>query len=189
MYSLLNKVNAVQFVDKEEWTSEEAVYRRVEYCQKLERLSYEDDYIGFNRTSELKYGVIQSPNYPEKYTKNEECIFSLQAPKNHVVVLKYYERFEIEQSDSCLYDYLEIRDGQFGYSPVIGRYCNFNVPHLPIESSGRFLWIKFKSDDLIELSGFRIIFEFRKILKQVPIEYKLKNGLISKTLIYYFIIF
>jgi hypothetical protein len=81
-----------------------------------------------------------------------------------------------------VYDYLEVRDGQFGYSPLIGRFCNYNTPMLPIESSGRHLWIKFKSDDLIELSGFRIFFEFRKMTKNIinTVEDKVKYGLISK---------
>jgi hypothetical protein len=89
---------------------------------------------------------------------------------------------EIEQSDSCLYDYLEIHDGQYGYSPFIGRFCNFIKPILPIESTGRFLWIKFKTDDLIELKGFRIIFEFRKATSLIAIDERLKKSLISKFL-------
>lgn len=168
---------------------QEVVYKRVEVCRRLENVNFDSN----NRTSggggggnELaRYGILQSPNYPQKYNASENCVYSLQAPRNHIIVLKYYEQFEIEPSDDCIYDYLEIRDGQFGYSPLIGRFCNFSPPQLPIESTGRFLWLNFRSDDLIEMVGFRIIFEFRRVQKQQfsainSVDLRLKNGLISK---------
>lgn len=172
----------LSFVDN--GADQEIVYKRVEVCRRLENVNFDA-----NRTSggnELaRYGILQSPNYPQKYNSSENCVYSLQAPRNHIIVLKYYEQFEIEPSDDCIYDYLEIRDGQFGYSPLIGRFCNFNPPQLPIESTGRFLWLNFRSDDLIEMIGFRIIFEFKRAQKQQfsainSVDLRLKNGLISK---------
>ncbi len=42
-------------------------------CQKFENLQNSEkvNYI-------TQHGVIQSPNYPEKYPKNENCIISLK---------------------------------------------------------------------------------------------------------------
>ena len=52
---------------------EEKMLENIVVCQKLENLhnSEKVSYI-------TQHGIIQSPNYPEKYSKNENCIFSLK---------------------------------------------------------------------------------------------------------------
>jgi len=85
------------------------------------------------------------------------CIIS--APANHRLRLDFRDEFHIEESENCAYDYLEILDGPFGYSAPIGRYCGTRGPPL-VESSGRYLWLRFHSDDSIEYEGFRIVYEF-----------------------------
>lgn len=85
------------------------------------------------------------------------CLIS--APPNHRIRLGFRDEFHIEESENCAYDYLEILDGPFGYSEPIGRYCGTRDPSL-IESSGRYLWMRFHSDDSIEYEGFRIVYEF-----------------------------
>ena len=62
-------------------------------------------------------------------------------------------------------DYLEIRDGQYGYSPLIGKYCDSNLLYLPIESSSQNIWIKFSTDETIQQDGFRFSYEFKKSSK------------------------
>lgn len=69
----------------------------------------------------------------------------------------------MEPSDGCTNDYLEIRDGKYGYSPLIGKYCGTNIPKFPIQSSGPDLWIKFDSDDSIQSDGFKLIYEIKKV--------------------------
>lgn len=54
---------------------------------------------------------------------------------------------------------MEIRDGAYGYSPEIGKYCGYEFPPV-IKSSGSALWLRFKSDENIEYSGFRIVYSF-----------------------------
>ena len=48
----------------------------IEPCQKSEKLTYLDENPVMINT--FKHGIIQSPNYPELYSKDENCIFSLQ---------------------------------------------------------------------------------------------------------------
>ena len=48
----------------------------IEPCQKSEKLSYLDQNPVMLNT--FKHGIIQSPNYPELYSKDENCIFSLK---------------------------------------------------------------------------------------------------------------
>jgi len=50
------------------------------------------------------------------------CTRVLTAPKGYFVQLDFREAFHMEPPDTngeCLYDYLEIRDGEHGYSPLI----------------------------------------------------------------------
>ncbi len=50
-------------------------------------------------------------------------------------------------------DYVEVRDGDGPYSPLVGRYCGTNAPDV-ITTSANFLWIKFFSDGAIGRAGF-----------------------------------
>jgi cubilin len=60
--------------------------------------------------------------------------------------------FNMEASDSCNNDYLEIRAGATGADPLIGVFCGDQIPN-NITASNK-LWIKFKSDSLNVGSGF-----------------------------------
>jgi hypothetical protein len=167
---------------------EEKVNENIQECYKLEKSTF----IPPEKTdkNETKIGLIQSPNYPDKYSKNIACIYALKgeifltynflnssfflynryfrflrilAPRNYIVILKNFSKFDLEPSPECGYDYLEIRDGPYGYSPLIGRYCNNNPLALPVESSGQELWLKFNTDDTIQSHGFQITYEFVKL--------------------------
>ncbi|XP_041375207.1 neuropilin and tolloid-like protein 2 [Gigantopelta aegis] len=102
-----------------------------------------------------------SPNYPHEYYNNTDCVLYLEAPIGFKIQLDFRDKFELEKSDDCKYDYLEIRDGPFAYSPLIGRFCGDNYPPL-VESKTRFLWMRFKTDDLLQYGGFRAIYEYIK---------------------------
>lgn len=84
----------------------------------------------------------------------------LTAPLGYTIKLDFREDFHIEDSEDCKYDYLEIRDGPFGYSPLIGKYCGDIPPHIR-ESRTRYLWIRFKTDESIEYRGFKAVFDFK----------------------------
>jgi len=73
--------------------------------------------------------------------------------------MDFLGEFHIETSEDCDYDYLQVVDGPFSYSPVIGRFCGRRQPPL-IESTGRYLWLRFHSDDSIEYVGFHVVYEF-----------------------------
>ncbi|CAG5087568.1 Similar to tld: Dorsal-ventral patterning protein tolloid (Drosophila melanogaster) [Cotesia congregata] len=53
---------------------------------------------------------LESPNYPESYAANKECLWNIQAPDNHGVSIKFYD-FELKESKDCVDDFLEIRHG------------------------------------------------------------------------------
>lgn len=99
-----------------------------------------------------------SPNHPGLYPNDTECVQILQAPKNFRIQLDFRE-FHIEPSFDCEFDYLEIRDGPYGYSPLIGRFCGKKFPPV-LTSTADFLWIRFYSDDTIEYTGFKAAYKF-----------------------------
>ncbi|KAB0346543.1 hypothetical protein FD754_011400, partial [Muntiacus muntjak] len=104
-------------------------------------------------------GHFASPNYPDSYPPNKECIYILEAAPRQRIELTFDEHYYIEPSFECRFDHLEIRDGPFGFSPLIDRYCGVKSPPL-IRSTGRFMWIKFSSDEELEGLGFRAKYSF-----------------------------
>jgi hypothetical protein len=76
-----------------------------------------------------------------------------------VIRVDFRDMFDIEPHEHCLYDFLEIRDGAHGYSTLVGRYCGRTFPPV-ITSSERHLWLRFTTDDNIEYTGFRAVYQF-----------------------------
>ncbi|XP_041458355.1 cubilin-like [Lytechinus variegatus] len=103
-------------------------------------------------------GIIISPNYPNPYNHNQQCIWTIQVPSTEVITLTITDLL-IEESTNCVYDYVEIRDGFNENSPFIGRYCrSADIPG-PITSSSNTMWILFQSDASINAGGFRATYE------------------------------
>jgi len=102
---------------------------------------------GGNYTSEQ--GTITSPGYPNSYPLNAECIWILNTSPGNKVTLTFTE-FDIESSENCDLDYLEIRENN-GIGTLIGVFCGKNTASL---TSSSVLWIKFKSDALGTAKGF-----------------------------------
>lgn len=88
-----------------------------------------------------------------------KCSSSFIAPYGYFVRVEFRDQFSLEESETCEYDRLEIRDGQFGYSDLIDVICGHNFPP-EISSSDQHLWLRFKSDESIEYSGFRAVYTF-----------------------------
>lgn len=97
---------------------------------------------------------------------------SLAAPRQ-CIELHFDEKYSIEPSWECKFDHIEVRDGPFGFSPIIGRFCGQQNPPM-IKSSGRFLWIKFFADGELESIGFSARYNF------TPGKYKPSHFLIEK---------
>ena len=59
----------------------------------------------------------------------------------------------------CDADYVELRSGLYSYSSLIGRYCGSFPPIFAQYSSGRYMWVKFHSDQRITMRGFFASYE------------------------------
>ncbi|XP_033347146.1 cubilin [Bombus vosnesenskii] len=99
-------------------------------------------------------GVIQSPNYPKNYPNRRECTWVIEAPSKQKVILNV-THFHLENHPNCDFDYLEIRNGGYATSPLIGKFCKTDVPAEIISQTSQ-LYLKFVSDQTISFSGFRI---------------------------------
>ncbi|RXM31608.1 Neuropilin and tolloid-like protein 2 [Acipenser ruthenus] len=104
-------------------------------------------------------GLFTSPNYPDTYPPNKECVYILEAAPRQRIELSFDDPYYVEPSFECRFDHLEIRDGPFGFSPLINRYCGPKSPGL-VRSTGRFMWIKFTTDEELEGLGFRVTYAF-----------------------------
>uniref|UniRef100_A0A3B3BPY0 Neuropilin (NRP) and tolloid (TLL)-like 2b n=1 Tax=Oryzias melastigma TaxID=30732 RepID=A0A3B3BPY0_ORYME len=104
-------------------------------------------------------GNFNSPNYPNTYPPNKECLYVLEALPRQRIELLFNKLFQIETSFECRFDHIEVRDGPFSFSPLISRYCGSSSPGR-VFSSGRFMWIRFYSDDELEGSGFYVQYKF-----------------------------
>ena len=80
----------------------------------------------------------------------------LRVPEDFQVALKF-QSFEIENHDNCVYDFLEIRDGESSAAPLIGTFCGYKMPK-DIKSTSNSLWIKFVSDGSVQKAGFSASF-------------------------------
>ncbi|XP_019508240.1 PREDICTED: CUB and sushi domain-containing protein 1 [Hipposideros armiger] len=98
-------------------------------------------------------GVILSPNYPQPYPPGKECDWRIKVNPDFVIALMF-KSFNMEPS----YDFLHIYEGDGSNSPLIGSFQGSQAPER-IESSGNSLFLAFRSDASVGLSGFAIEFK------------------------------
>uniref|UniRef100_A0A3B3TV83 CUB domain-containing protein n=1 Tax=Poecilia latipinna TaxID=48699 RepID=A0A3B3TV83_9TELE len=69
-------------------------------------------------------------------------------------ILLNFTSFELEGTPPfCSFDFVEIRDGGYETSPLIGKFCGSQRPPVVVSHSNR-LWIRFHSDPSITSHGF-----------------------------------
>ncbi|CAM9270170.1 unnamed protein product, partial [Lampetra planeri] len=98
-------------------------------------------------------GSFSSPNYPNYYPNNRDCVFTITVPVNMQVTLNF-SSFDLEGSTpSCSFDFVEIRDGGYETSPLVGTFCGSEKPPVLVSHSNRY-WIRFHSDSFVTRGGF-----------------------------------
>ncbi|XP_053120680.1 cubilin [Hemicordylus capensis] len=96
-------------------------------------------------------GVLTSPNYPNHYPNKMTCIYKISVGNNKQISL-HFTNFSLE-GGVCTGDYVELRDGGYETSPLLGRYCGTSLPPVTISHSNK-LWMKFVSDVYFASTGF-----------------------------------
>ncbi|KAG8041034.1 hypothetical protein G9C98_002022, partial [Cotesia typhae] len=89
------------------------------------------------RTFQDNSGTFGSSTHPNSSpsVEGERCEWRITATHGERIVLNITS-LDIYKSDYCKADYLEIRDGYWHKSPVLGRFCGSGKIHEPIISSG-----------------------------------------------------
>uniref|UniRef100_A0A182RN21 Cubilin n=1 Tax=Anopheles funestus TaxID=62324 RepID=A0A182RN21_ANOFN len=95
-------------------------------------------------------GEFSSPNYPDSYPLNVECIWKLSASPGNKMTLSFKE-LDIDPTDDCNGDYLEIRERDEN-GPLLGDFCGNQIPTNLTEASS--FWVKFRSNEIGVSKGF-----------------------------------
>ncbi|CAH8432073.1 unnamed protein product [Dicrocoelium dendriticum] len=106
---------------------------------------------------QMEEGTLTSPNYPEFYRSSKECVWQIIVPVGYSVALSFHS-FQLEKHDTCVYDYLEIRDGLTESAQLMKKLCGSQLPP-PIKSTNNVMFVKFVSDSSVEKQGFTATFQ------------------------------
>uniref|UniRef100_A0A8C5CBQ3 CUB and Sushi multiple domains 2 n=1 Tax=Gadus morhua TaxID=8049 RepID=A0A8C5CBQ3_GADMO len=98
-------------------------------------------------------GIILSPGWPELYKEALNCEWIIEAPPGYPIKI-IFDKFRTEVN----YDVLEVRDGRFPSSPLIGSYQGTQVPQFLISTSN-YIFMLFSTDKSHSDIGFRIRYE------------------------------
>uniref|UniRef100_A0A3Q4HHJ3 Cubilin (intrinsic factor-cobalamin receptor) n=1 Tax=Neolamprologus brichardi TaxID=32507 RepID=A0A3Q4HHJ3_NEOBR len=99
-------------------------------------------------------GYITSPNYPQNYPQNIDCIWVITVPNGEAVQIDFEDQFYIEPTSSCMYDYLELRDGSTSNNNIISRLCGNTRPSTQ-HSTASSMWLRFRTDTSVTHQGFK----------------------------------
>ena len=106
---------------------------------------------------DLDSGAIYSPDYATQntYPPNITCTWVITAREGYHLQLSFaYLRLHSTASKTCSSegDFVQIRDGDSSSSAELGTVCGDTLAN--VTSSGRHLWVRFKSDGSAEGRGF-----------------------------------
>ena len=100
---------------------------------------------------------INTPNYPRNYNESKICFWNISTSPGIRIQIKVID-FKLEVSSGCRYDYLQIYDGGSSSANALGpKHCGSTIPIIQISSSNR-LYLKWRSDESVHFSGFKISF-------------------------------
>ena len=96
--------------------------------------------------------TIRSPNYPQDYEANQDCVWIAQISLGRRIRI-IFTNFTTELN----YDWLEVGNGD-NPNDMTSRVIMHSGPDSPknFVSSGNLIWFHFKSDDGKQESGFTI---------------------------------
>uniref|UniRef100_A0A8C8RDG1 Discoidin, CUB and LCCL domain-containing protein 2 n=1 Tax=Pelusios castaneus TaxID=367368 RepID=A0A8C8RDG1_9SAUR len=99
-------------------------------------------------------GTLTSINYPVTYPNSTVCEWEIRVKSGQRVQLKFGD-FDIEDSDSCHFNYLRVYNGIGPTRTEIGKYCGlgFQMDNL-IESKSNEVTVQFMSGTHISGRGF-----------------------------------
>lgn len=104
-------------------------------------------------------GEISSPRRYEDnlYPHNLNCEYFINLPKGSRIEVTF-NRFHLESSETCKFDYVELFDGRSVDDPALGRFCGERLPGTFSTNSNNLL-IKFRTDWSFSQVGFSLSYK------------------------------
>ena len=84
----------------------------------------------------------------------------MAAKSGYALELRFRE-FELEASDGCTHDYLQIIDGSKSTAPLLGQLCGTQNRSREFVTTGNNMLLQFVTDDANEAKGF--VIEYKRI--------------------------
>ena len=89
------------------------------------------------------------------YPPRKRCHWNIEVPKGQYIELEF-KHFDLGPDITCNFEWLQIHDGEHSlYHTLTEKLCGIEKPY-NIESGGRKLYLRWKSDDSRSFSGFKI---------------------------------
>uniref|UniRef100_H3D673 Platelet-derived growth factor C n=1 Tax=Tetraodon nigroviridis TaxID=99883 RepID=H3D673_TETNG len=94
-------------------------------------------------------GMVQSPDFPNRYPRSIEMVWRLVATANMRIQLTFDKRFGLEDPEDgiCKYDFVEIED--LSEKTILGRWCGSQLVPPSQTSKGSQIRIRFISDEYL----------------------------------------
>ena len=110
---------------------------------------------GYPVTLQGTDGEFASYQYPLPYSNDVHCSWKIQVPVGFLVNLTFHA-FELQQSQDCEADYVEIKQGKslWQSNELVGRFCGSSVPEV-ILSNRSIVRVDFVADSSGRYPGFR----------------------------------
>uniref|UniRef100_A0A8C6MNH6 Tolloid like 1 n=1 Tax=Moschus moschiferus TaxID=68415 RepID=A0A8C6MNH6_MOSMO len=102
-------------------------------------------------------GNLSSPGFPNGYPSYTHCIWRVSVTPGEKIVLNF-TTMDLYKSSLCWYDYIEVRDGYWRKSPLLGRFCGDKLPEVLTSTESR-MWIEFRSSSNWVGKGFAAVYE------------------------------
>ncbi|XP_028412675.1 uncharacterized protein LOC114535596 [Dendronephthya gigantea] len=99
-------------------------------------------------------GTLTSPLYPLSYPNNMDCSWTISSTNGRNILLQF-SFFSLESASSCVYDYLDVYDGDSATATRLGRFCGNQLPR-SLVSSGPKLFMVFHTDFSVTKQGFAL---------------------------------
>lgn len=108
-------------------------------------------------------GTVLSPDYPEGYGNNLNCIWTIISDPGSRIHLSFND-FDLESQ----FDFLAVKDGDSPDSPILGTFTGAEVPsHLT--SNSHILRLEFQADHSMSGRGFNITYNSKGFAVCLPV--------------------
>lgn len=99
-------------------------------------------------------GIIQTPNYPsQNYENKKNCEWNIKSDPSHSLTFQFTD-FDLESSDNCTKDVVEIYDPVF--DKLLWRGCGNQLPNQTVfKSQYNELNVRLRTDDTVTAKGFK----------------------------------